>query len=159
MEPLKPAGEDGSTEKIEENLTDELIKVKADEAAHVTPKRMLFYFVNFCFLFGAQMIVKNPKMPVWARVTTIGVYFIISALSTRYAISIIDHIHEIKNRCHYNWDEKDMRFHNRMDIVKMALACMLASILCGMTGIAGGMVLGPLFLKYNMVPIIMSSTN
>lgn len=159
MEPLKPAGEDGSTEKIEENLTDELIKVKADEAAHVTPKRMLFYFVNFCFLFGAQMIVKNPKMPVWARVTTIGVYFIISALSTRYAISIIDHIHEIKNRCHYNWDEKDMRFHDRMDIVKMALACMLASVLCGMTGIAGGMVLGPLFLKYNMVPIIMSSTN
>ena len=52
-----------------------------------------------------------------------------------------------------------MRFHDRMDIVKMALACMLASILCGMTGIAGGMVLGPLFLKYNMVPIIMSSTN
>jgi len=41
----------------------------------------------------------------------------------------------------------------------MALACMTASILCGMTGIAGGMVLGPLFLRYNMVPIIMSSTN
>ena len=105
------------------------------------------------------MIVKNPKMPVWARVTTIGVYVIVAGLSTRFAISIIDHIHEIKNRCNYNWDDKDMRFHDRMDIVKMALACMLASILCGMTGIAGGMVLGPLFLKYNMVPIIMSSTN
>lgn len=32
-------------------------------------------------------------------------------------------------------------------------------MLCGMTGIAGGMVLGPLFLTYNMVPQIMSGTN
>jgi uncharacterized membrane protein YfcA len=36
---------------------------------------------------------------------------------------------------------------------------MIAAILCGMTGIAGGMVLGPLFLTYNMVPVIMSATN
>lgn len=105
------------------------------------------------------MVVKDPTMPTWARWTTICVYVVISGLSTRFAISIIDNIHHIKNECNYNWDEKDMRFHNRMDIVKMALACMTASILCGMTGIAGGMVLGPLFLKYNMVPIIMSSTN
>jgi len=40
-------------EEYEENLTEELLKVKADEAAHFTPKRMLFYFVNFCFLFVA----------------------------------------------------------------------------------------------------------
>jgi len=105
------------------------------------------------------MIVKNPLMPVWARITTIGVYVIVAGLSTRFAISIIDNIHRIKNENNYNWDDKDIRFHNRKDIIKMALACMLASILCGMTGIAGGMVLGPLFLKYNMVPIIMSSTN
>ena len=39
------------------------------------------------------------------------------------------------------------------------MACMVAAILCGMTGIAGGMVLGPLFLKYNMLPSVMSSTN
>jgi hypothetical protein len=41
-------------EKQEENSTDpELMRVKADEDRHVTPRRMLFYFVNFCFLFGA----------------------------------------------------------------------------------------------------------
>jgi hypothetical protein len=27
---------------------------------------------------------------------------------------------------------------------------MFAAILCGCTGIAGGMILGPLFLRYNM---------
>ena len=36
---------------------------------------------------------------------------------------------------------------------------MLASVLCGCTGMAGGLVLGPLFLKYGMIPQIMSSTN
>jgi len=36
---------------------------------------------------------------------------------------------------------------------------MIAAILCGLTGIAGGMVLGPLFLTYNMLPSVMSSTN
>ena len=36
---------------------------------------------------------------------------------------------------------------------------MLAAILCGSTGIAGGMVLGPLMLAYNMLPQVMSGTN
>lgn len=36
---------------------------------------------------------------------------------------------------------------------------MVAAIICGMTGIAGGMVLGPLFLTYNMLPTVMSATN
>lgn len=105
------------------------------------------------------MIVKNKQNPAWAIWTTFGVYVIIACISTRLAINYVDDIHEIKYLFEYNWHEKDMKFHNKMDIVRMALACMTASILCGMTGIAGGMVLGPLFLKYNMVPIIMSSTN
>jgi len=43
--------------------------------------------------------------------------------------------------------------------VKLAVLCMVAAILCGATGIAGGMVLGPLFLTYNMIPQVMSATN
>lgn len=43
----------GENEEIKENDCEELQKVKADENRHVTPKRMLFYFVNFCFLFAA----------------------------------------------------------------------------------------------------------
>ena len=41
----------------------------------------------------------------------------------------------------------------------MSFACGFAAVLCGLTGIAGGTVLGPLFLKYNMIPMIMGSTN
>jgi len=36
---------------------------------------------------------------------------------------------------------------------------MIAAILTGICGIAGGMVLGPLFLQYNMIPQVMSGTN
>jgi|APSaa5957512535_1039671.scaffolds.fasta_scaffold70365_1 uncharacterized membrane protein YfcA len=36
---------------------------------------------------------------------------------------------------------------------------MFAALLCGLTGIAGGMVLGPLFLTYHMRPQVMSGTN
>ena len=36
---------------------------------------------------------------------------------------------------------------------------MIAAILCGCTGIAGGMVLAPLFLSYNMHPLVMGATN
>jgi len=36
---------------------------------------------------------------------------------------------------------------------------MIAAILAGCTGIAGGMVLAPLFLSYNMLPLVMAATN
>jgi len=39
------------------------------------------------------------------------------------------------------------------------LFCAVAAVLCGLTGIAGGMVLGPLFLSYNMIAQVMSGTN
>jgi len=44
-------------------------------------------------------------------------------------------------------------------IIKLAAFCAIAATLCGFTGIAGGMVLGPLFLSYNMVPEVMAGTN
>jgi uncharacterized membrane protein YfcA len=52
-----------------------------------------------------------------------------------------------------------MKFDSSESIINLALICMVAAIICGSTGIAGGMVLGPLFLKYNMIPQIMSGTN
>ena len=53
----------------------------------------------------------------------------------------------------------DITFHKPADVIKLAFFCGIAAVLCGMTGIAGGMVLGPLFLSYNMLPQVMSSTN
>ena len=82
---------------------------------------MLYYFVNFCILFGASEIVKDPSIPQWARWVTLFAYIIIALIFTRYSISTVDNIHMIKNRDHYNWDEKDLRFHNKIAILTIAL--------------------------------------
>ena len=68
-------------------------------------------------------------------------------------------IHQIKLRDGYDFDEHDTRFKSSVDIIKLALATGVAGLLIGMTGIAGGMVLGPLLLSYNMLPTVMTSTN
>ena len=68
-------------------------------------------------------------------------------------------IHDIKKREGYIYDENDVKYKSTNDVLKLAFYCMIAAILCGCTGIAGGMVLGPLFLSYNMLPLVMGATN
>jgi uncharacterized membrane protein YfcA len=80
-------------------------------------------------------------------------------LMTYFSAKKLFLIHEIKNRDGYQWDKNDTKFESLGDICQMATACFIAALLCGCTGIAGGMVLGPLFLKYDMIPQVMSGTN
>ena len=68
-------------------------------------------------------------------------------------------IHEIKKTENYKFHENDLKFESYKVIGIMSLTCMIAAMICACTGISGGMVLGPLFLKYNMHPQIMSGTN
>lgn len=78
---------------------------------------------------------------------------------TVYSVKRISNIYKIKEEEDYKFHEKDVRFENTFEIIKLAFFCMIAAMICGMTGIAGGMVLAPLFLTYNMVPQVMSNTN
>jgi len=71
----------------------------------------------------------------------------------------IDQIHRDKERYGYKFAPNDLKFETTGKIFKLAFFCLIAASLCGMTGIAGGMVLGPLFLAYNMNPQVMSGTN
>jgi len=66
---------------------------------------------------------------------------------------------EIKQAHGYNFDAKDQRFDSLSDVLLLCFFCFIAAVLCSCTGIAGGMVLGPLFLSYNMIPSVMSGTN
>ena len=71
---------------------------------------------------------------------------------TTVAVQRVKKIHESKAALGYSFHPQDMRFNSTQKIFKLAFFCMIAAVLCGMTGIAGGMILGPLFLTYNMVP-------
>ena len=80
-------------------------------------------------------------------------------LLTVWNVKRVQNIHEIKNKEGYKFDANDYKFETTKDIGLLCLFCMIAAGLCGMTGIAGGMVLGPLFLTYDMIPSVMSGTN
>jgi uncharacterized membrane protein YfcA len=56
-------------------------------------------------------------------------------------------------------DEADLNFEDRKVIKKLVLGCFLSGMLSGILGIAGGTIMGPLFLSLKMIPEVVSATN
>ena len=145
-----------------EGITPELKDIKYQEKYHFTFQRLLFIAVNFCVLFATQFLYGGKggfELPAWGKNAVLFAFIATMLLMTVWAVMRVNKIHEIKARDGYKFDANDTKFENVSDIAMLAFFCMIAAVLCGCTGIAGGMVLGPLFLKYNMIPSVMSGTN
>lgn len=71
----------------------------------------------------------------------------------------VHYAHVVKKAMGHKSDKEDITFDTVGEVVKISVVCMIAAVLCGCTGIAGGMVLGPLFMSYGMNPQVMSATN
>lgn len=80
-------------------------------------------------------------------------------LMTGFQVKRIKKINEIKEKYGYKWAPNDLKLKSTGKIIKTALTSSLAGVLCGIAGLAPGLVLGPLFLSYNMFPQVMSGTN
>jgi hypothetical protein len=138
-----------------EDITPELKDIKYQEKYHFTGQRMSFILLNFLCLFATQFLYGGKgsfKLPQWGRQLVLIAFIITMLLMTVFAVMKINRLHEIKARDGYKFDANDTKFEKVSDIAALAFFCMIAAVLCGCTGIAGGMVLGPLFLKYNMIP-------
>ena len=98
------------------------------------------------------MIYKNKNFSKEIRYATAVVFAILMILMTVYSVREVNDIHKVKKEQGYKFDSQDYIFKSVKDILLLSIFCMIAAILCGATGIAGGMVLGPLFLTYNMQP-------
>jgi hypothetical protein len=145
-----------------EGITPELKDIKYQEKYHFTAQRCSFILLNFCCLFATQFLYGGKgsvKLPDWGRQLVLVIFIVTMLLLTVSAVIKINKLHEIKARDGYKFDANDTKFEKVSDIAALAFFCMIAAVLCGCTGIAGGMVLGPLFLKYNMIPSVMSGTN
>lgn len=59
----------------------------------------------------------------------------------------------------YNYDQGDLRYDDNKTIIKVVVIVFFASIMGGVVGIAGGMILGPVFLTLGMHPIVAAGTN
>ena len=127
-------------------------------------KRSIFILINFSLLFVTQFLYgqkvgSDLYMGETGKKCVLGLFCVVMIGISYYSIKQIESIHEIKKRDLYNYDDQDTKFNGISEIAFLSFVCMIAAVLCGCTGIAGGMVLGPLFLKYNMVPSVMSGTN
>lgn len=151
-----PAVQSGS-DKLEEyepmnQLNNQaLSNIYYEEKYHFTGRRVLFVLVNFILLMANSTLNKNLADRNH-RIIVQVVFTLSMILLTYYQVKRVDRIHRDKERFGYQFAPNDLKFETAGKIVKLAFFCMIAATLCGMTGIAGGMVLGPLFLAYNMVP-------
>lgn len=98
-------------------------------------------------------------LPDWGRYLVLGIFVVTMLSMSKYSVENIKAIHEIKDSEGYNWHVQDTKLNSVIDIINLSVACAVAAILGGCTGIQGGMVIGPLFLKYNMNAQVMSGTN
>lgn len=135
-------------------MSADLKSIKHEESHHFTIRRFIYTLVCFLALFFTSKFYKETK-----QVGILVAFGIFTLVVTIWAVRDTVSTHEIKERDGYKFVASDIIFSKTPDVVKLAFFCAIAAVLCGMTGIAGGMVLGPLFLSYNMLPQVMSATN
>lgn len=138
----------------------ELKGVIYEELHHFTLKRCVYLTICFLALFFASYnIGKQSKLGDKARMVVFVVFGIYSFMITAWVVRDLVKTHKIKVEHRYKFDPSDFNFSQPKHVAKISFVCGLGAILCGMTGIAGGMVIGPIFLSYKMIPIVMSMTN
>ena len=67
-------------------------------------------------------------------------------------------IHKLKRIEDYNFYEKDIHF-DKKKILFLVISCFFAGMLSGILGIAGGIIMNPLFFSMNMETLVVSATN
>ena len=107
---------------------------------------------------------KSSSLNQIDKAIVFGLFTLTTLYLTNQSIKMVSNYQSVKEEENrpgggYTVEEEDVKLVKVADVIKLAIFCSIAAVLCGMTGIAGGMVLGPLFLSYNMLPQMMSATN
>lgn len=114
--------------------------------------------LNFVCLLAAQVISKRKDINDMERIVVIGTYGLICITMTCVMANITQRKNVVKKTMNYAFDVEDICFEKTSDVFHVSAACMVVAMLCGITGISGGTVLGPLFLSYGMNPQVMGGT-
>ena len=141
-----------------------LQKITEEEMTHFTKKRMTKIFGTFMILFAtlyvmSAQIFTNKESTYTIKAGSFMIYVVFSLCSTLRASNVVQDIHKIKRHEHYDYDEADLHFEDPRVIKKLVVGCFLSGILSGILGIAGGTIMGPLFLSLKMIPEVVSATN
>ena len=125
---------------------------------------MINFLLTLAFLFTTSMCVgskyqKEKLVSTEVAIIAVIVFIIYTVVSTVYNAKLIRKIHEIKKKEGYYFDPKDLRFDNDKSLIKIMIICFIAGTMGGIVGIAGGIILGPLFLSLGMLPVVAVGTN
>ncbi len=125
---------------------------------------MINFLLTLTFLFTTSMCVgskyqREKLVSTAVAIIAVIVFVIYTVVSTVYNAKLIRKIHEIKKKEGYYFDPKDLRFDNDKSLIKIMIICFIAGTMGGIVGIAGGIILGPLFLSLGMLPVVAAGTN
>jgi uncharacterized membrane protein YfcA len=59
----------------------------------------------------------------------------------------------------YPFDKNDLTYESNQKVFNMVAMCFVSGVLGGIVGIAGGIILAPLFLYMGMLPSVVANTN
>jgi hypothetical protein len=93
--------------------------------------------------------MNNGVNPLFAYFCVI-IYTLYSIIMTIRNTKELKRIHVIKKRDNYKYDPTDIKYDSDKTIIKTLLICFMAGALGGIVGVAGGVILGPLFLYLGM---------
>lgn len=80
------------------------------------------------------------------KYTAVAIYIAYTIASTIYNAKTLRRIHRIKTRDGYRYDPSDITYEDNWTMVKIIVVCHISGIMGGIVGVAGGIILGPVFL-------------
>lgn len=82
----------------------------------------------------------------------LAAFVVYTGISTWFNAIELKRIHTIKKRDGYKFDASDINYDKAATIVMVIAICFMAGLLGGIVGIAGGIILNPIFLQLELLP-------
>ncbi|CDW72608.1 UNKNOWN [Stylonychia lemnae] len=140
----------------------QLQSIMREESQHFTVKRCFNFIITLGFLIITSMLLNSKDrfaVNIYYQYLAVGLFIIYSLVSTYYISKNLQRNYYIKLIEGYHFDKHDITYESTKPIIKVILLCHISGILGGIVGIAGGIILGPLFLQLGMLPVLVASTN
>ncbi|TNV78400.1 hypothetical protein FGO68_gene12330 [Halteria grandinella] len=142
----------------------ELQQIVDNEAKHFPPKRVIKYLITLAMLFITSMCMgtkyqQKRLVDPYVSYVILAIFIIYTVISTFFNCKELRRIHMVKRRDGYVYDKADITFEDNKSLAFVVLNCFIAGMLGGIVGIAGGIILGPLFLQMGMLPVVVAATN
>lgn len=135
-----------------------------NEGKHFPLKRSLNFLLTLALLFTTSMMLGNKYQverlvdPIYSYVFIV-LFILYALISTYFNAKELRRVHMVKRRDGYVYDPNDITFEDNKSMIQVIIYCFIAGVLGGIVGIAGGIILGPLFLHLGMRPTVVANTN